>query len=661
MNLMIGFLKDLYKAYKAQKKESDPPSEPEEPADVYANFVATIGERPIDPSDSLATLTDEQLRTVHHPTSQLKRAIFDEALSQWRYMEDEEIIQSNLQLSAARKDRKKMGNNMAWIYSNPMQSLDYRIYESLLRDTFIGGLADAFIKFIVGEGWKPELELINPDTDKDKNQTMLDSGSEIIDKLLAIDRQVSAPEEDGSSLDATFQQKMAAMISSCLLYNRGALVFHYGKKQIEIEDILKEKDNEEYDNETGDDERDGGDGMEDDKRGGSKADNDQDDGESEKGTEGKDYTAETKSTTKYPDIPTDLIFVHARDLGLIEMDPETRRLTGVQWMQDTQDFIKTEDMIYLWNPLTSAKVYNSWHYGISMLAPLISSAHLINRLLTADFPAMAESAWAGIFFLIAKNEGSTKEAKMREFEAFTKTIKPGKAAVLVKDPEDVKVENVDLNPETSDFQALFESQIKYCISILGLPQVGFYDESAANRDTMAGKIQLTLQTNIEPMRKWIGDAIASQWYDRWFRLLYKDDEEKLKMFKIKVSWSDLHISEWYDNMESLMRLDMRKPLKDHEFGELAHLDNYPAMIDQEEYDKMQEQQEMMMQDPMGMGGRPSMMNPGRGPGDGPPKPSKASMPGGTTATSERGLGRSSGSGGKSSGLKRMGRQRQAPI
>ena len=50
-----------------------------------------------------------------------------------------------------------------------------------------------------------------------------------------------------------------------------------------------------------------------------------------------------------------------------------------------------------------------------------------------------------------------------------------------------------------------------------------------------------------------------------------------------------------------MRLDMRKPLKDHEFGELAHLDNYPAMIDQEEYDKMQEQQEMMMQDPMGMG------------------------------------------------------------
>ena len=128
---------------------------------------------------------------------------------------------------------------------------------------------------------------------------------------------------------------------------------------------------------------------------------------------------------------------------------------------------------------------------------------------------------------------------------------------------------------------LFESMIKLCISTIGLPQVGFYDESAANRATLVGKIQLTMRTTIEPMREWIGEAISAQWYDRWFRVMYGDQPEILEKFRIRLSWDDLHISEWYDGIEAILELDSRKQLKDTEFGDKIGLQEYTSMVEPE--------------------------------------------------------------------------------
>ena len=36
-------------------------------------------------------------------------------------------------------------------YANPMQFLDYRIYESLMKTTFIGALCDAYLKYLIAE------------------------------------------------------------------------------------------------------------------------------------------------------------------------------------------------------------------------------------------------------------------------------------------------------------------------------------------------------------------------------------------------------------------------------------------------------------------------------------------------------------------------------
>ena len=471
------------------------------------------------------------------------------------------------------------------IYANPQQHLDYRIIESILKSTFIGALVDTFIRYLVGNGFKPELEVIHPSDDKEADKKLIEDNQQIIRDLIEIDRQVdgwpptdtSDMENEGggeegddekpkkeakkteeknkkdsvdsmmkmagvsdldknstptgkaemtpelkatrASLDVSFKQKITAMISSTLCYNRGALVFQYNKPIVI------------------------------------------------RGEEHKNV------------IPSHVRFVHAQDLGIIKTDPETGELTDVQIRNSNQEYTKVKDMIYLWNPVTSAKVYNSWFYGTSILAPLLSGAKLIRNLVSETFPAMAKSTWAGVFFLIVKNEGSTIAAKRAEYAELATNAPPGGQNVLIKDPDDVKLENIDYEPKIKDLRELFESQLKMAISALGLPQVAFYDESASNRSTMVGKIQLVLRTTIEPMREWIGSEIAKQWYEPWFRYLYANNPELTSKLKIKLSWADLHISEWEDSIDAALKLDSRKQLKDGEFGELMGLDNYPVMTD----------------------------------------------------------------------------------
>ena len=419
-------------------------------------------------------------------------------------------------LSAAETARRRRKNIMPNMYANPMQYLDYRIYQTLMRTTFVGSLVDSLVKYIIGSGFKPELELINPDEDHEKNKNEIDRHQDIITKLRRIDDQVSRSDE--GHLDTPFRQKIASLITSCLAYNRGALIFDYDHP-VEID--------------------------------------------------GK----------KYGEIPSNLHYAHAMDLGIITLDPQTRRLTHCQWRQALgSGMIPAQDMIYLWNPVTSSKVSNADFYGISILSPLISATKILRKLLSDDFPAMAENAWAGLFLLVARNDGNTEQSKRDEYSALTTNLTPGKPGVLVKNPEDVAAHNINFNPKVTEFLTLFESMIKLCISTVGLPQVGFYDESAANRATLIGKIQLTMRTNIDPMREWIGESIAAQWYDRWFRVMYKDQPEILEKFRIRLSWDDLHIAEWYDSIEAMLELDGRKEIKDTEFGDKIGLKEYTSMV-----------------------------------------------------------------------------------
>lgn len=420
-------------------------------------------------------------------------------------------------LAAAQiNDRRRTSKWIPTFFANPMQELDYITFEALSRSTIGGSIFQSIVKFLVGTGFRPELELINPGDDSAANQKEIDDNKEIIQNLLLIDQQLTV--DNQGHLDVSFTDKVSAMILNTLIFNRSALIFGY-EQPIKIGD------------------------------------------------------------TTYPDIPSSIKFAHARDLGIIKVSPYTQRLEAVQWI-NAFDMIPSTEMIYLWNPTLSAKTRNAWFYGDSMMLPMIDSLRVIRKNIGVNFLAMAETSYAGRGVLAVSPQGSTESEKQSEYGQITKNMSiPATTHLLMEDPEDVKFFNINYDAKVKEFSDLNESLVKYSVATTGMPHSMFYDESASNRATMIGKIQLALATVINPMREWIGRTISDQWYDRWFRLIYKKDTELLKKFRIKMVFDDLPVTEWFDNVEAALSLDSRKQLKDSKFGDIIGLQNYPDMVE----------------------------------------------------------------------------------
>ena len=426
---------------------------------------------------------------------------------------------SGAALTAAQITRKyNQGNNWTPHYFvNPMQDLDYIVIEAMLKNTFVGSLMNAFTKFLVGTGFRPELQLINPNKENDENDIKeIKANQEIINNLMEIDRQIDT--NISGKQDISFMEKIAALIDTTNSFNRSALIFTYDRK-IKIG--------------------------------------------------GKTYN----------EIPSGLKFGHARDLGIIEVTPDTWKMEAVQWRQ-AYHMIPSTDMIYLWNSLISAKYHNAWFYGGSMVLPMLDATRVIRKIIGVDFPAMAEATWAGMFILAVKPHGQTTAKKRSEYASIASNLVRGGPNILMEDPKDLSFNSVDFTPKVTEFKDLTDFLVRYCVATLGLPQTMFFDESTSNRATMIGKIQLAISTVINPLREQFGRQICSQWYQRWFELIYKDKPEILKKFRIKMVWDDLHIETWIDKIEAANELDARRQLTDEAYGELVGIENYQNKVDE---------------------------------------------------------------------------------
>ncbi len=399
-------------------------------------------------------------------------------------------------------------------FSNPAQSLDYITFEAHARSTIGGSLLRALVKFIVAKGFGPELELINPGEDSVENQKEIDSHQDIIRDLIQIENQLSF-DKDGY-LDLPYQDKVTALILNCLSFNRSALLSRYDEP-VKIND------------------------------------------------------------KNYGNIPTSMQFAHARELGMIRTNPYTARLEAFQW-DNAGGFVEINDAVYLYNSLSSAVTHNSTWYGDSLYLPMIDALRVLRTNIGVNFTAMGENAYSGLALLSIRPEGQTAQEKEDEYDGISQRIVPATTNIMMKDPADTRLDNIQYQPEVDSFINMNESLVKYCAATLGMPHAMFYDESASNRATMIGKIQLAIATVIHPMRQWINRTVSPQTYDKWFRILNKDDDELLKKFKVNMKFKDLPIAEWYDMVEAANEIDGRKELTDVEYGKLMGLDNYSGMV-----------------------------------------------------------------------------------
>ena len=400
-------------------------------------------------------------------------------------------------------------------FSNPAQSLDYITFEAHSRSTIGGPLLRSMVKFLVGRGFKPELELINPGEDSVENQKEIDSHDDIIRDLIQIENNLSF--DKNGYLDISFQDKVASLILNAITFNRSALLCRYDEP----------------------------------------------------------VTIDKKH---YGEIASSMQNAHAREMGMIKTNPYTSRLEQFQW-NNSNGFVDIDDSIYLWNPLISANTYNAMWYGDSFMLPMIDALRVLRTNIGVNFPAMGENAYSGLGLLSIKPEGSTSTKKEEEYNLVSQRMVPATTNILMKDPDATRFDNIDYKPEVDSFINMNESLVKYCAATLGMPHAMFYDESASNRATMIGKIQLAIATTINPMREWINRSISPQSYDKWFRIMNKDDDELLKKFRIIIKFEDLNIAEWFDKVEAVNEIDSRHQLTDVAYGKLMGLINYPGMIE----------------------------------------------------------------------------------
>lgn len=424
-------------------------------------------------------------------------------------------------LTAAEISERRQLKWVPHYFVNPMQDLDYLTIEALARFTIIGPIMEALAKFEFGNGFKPQLELINPSNDKDSDKKEIEAHQDIIDDLLAIDNQLSMPDtgETSAGIDVSFQDKIFSLINCTNIFNRSALIFDYNRP-LEIR--------------------------------------------------GK----------KYADIPDSVKFAHARDLGIIDVDPGSWRLKAVQW-RNAFYMIPAKDMIYLWNPQISSKTRGSWLYGESMVSPMLDAARTIRKNIGVNFPAMAEVGYAGAPVIFVKPQGQTVADKEKEYGDLLSKYVRGAPNVFLKDPLETRVDNIDFNPRVNEFKDLTEALIKYCVACQQIPHSLFYDEDSSNRATMIGKIQLAIAVTVNPLRSVMGRMIANQWYQRWFTLLCRQrgQTDLLKKFRVNMVFSDLHIEEWFDKIEAVNNLDSRKQLTDEAYGELAGIEQYKNKVE----------------------------------------------------------------------------------
>jgi len=400
-------------------------------------------------------------------------------------------------------------------FSNPAQSLDYMTFEAHARSTIGGPLLRSMVTFIFGRGFKPELELINPGEDSIQNQKEIDSHSDIIRDLIQIENQLSF--DEAGYLDISYQEKVASLALNAITFNRSALLSRYD-------------------------------------------------------------TPVTIDGRHYGDIPSSMQNAHAREMGMIKTNHYTARLEQFQW-NNSNGFVDIEDSTYLWNPLVSANTYNSMWYGDSFMLPMIDALRVLRTNIGVNFVAMGENAYSGLGLLSIKPEGSTAAKKEEEYNLVSQRLVPATTNVLMKDPNLTRFDNIDYKPEVDSFINMNESLVKYAAATLGMPHALFYDESASNRATMIGKIQLAIAVTINPMREWINRSISPQTYDKWFRIMNQKDEKLLKKFRVVMRFEDLNIAEWFDKVEAVNEIDSRKQLTDVEYGKLMGLINYPGMVE----------------------------------------------------------------------------------
>lgn len=383
--------------------------------------------------------------------------------------------------------KKGVGGVFLWpkYWQNPYQYQDYLVLQDNYANTIAGRILDVIVYFTLANGIKPKLEPKDKSLYKDDKALTkaLDDAKWVTTVFEQIDQQISegkdpmpyATFDDDKNVqyvpkyvkadrntptyDTPFQQKWASFTTLALNFGRGAMVPNV----------------------------------------------DPDDNTVEFKIDGKDH--------KYVGIPKIFQIIHPRDLGFNHVDPTTWKLLGIQ-VYNSNWILRPDQMLFMeWNP--NNPVYGSMYYGYSVLQSMMGSARTLRRIIEVDFPLIAKTRWSGMYWLFFTRKGEGSVTAQAEHAAILSAIKLDGINISLEDnpQEDVRVENIDLDPKITELIEMCKFLIQYMMSQVSMPQGLLFGEQDLNRDTLKTGIQTFTKGPIKKYRRWVLHT-ATQYYRR---------------------------------------------------------------------------------------------------------------------------------------------------
>ena len=420
-------------------------------------------------------------------------------------------------------------------FHNPHQGFEQIIFADIYQFTEIGPIIQELVGYLVGEKFTPKLKLKQKPKEGESELEIIDKYQYILDELEQVDEALGSTGDDGT--DIPFQEKMLMIIINTFVFNRAAGIYLYGN--------------------------------------------------------GLEITDKNGKLKRVQGLPTGFVDQHPRDIGVIEVEPNTWKLKSVQFatvQNKNSGFLPASDVFYLWHALYSAPIHNSRWYGTSLIAFCLEEGRTLRQLTSRNFPAYGNILSTGNPLIQLDPNGVSEEDRdaisaemLRDFSGDGPTLLWYEMSGVVVHPLETKIPIAEL--------VEFRKSIREASIIKArLPLSLFGSEKDTNRATLEMRVQLARRT-LKPQRQWLGRVISDQHYMKMFKIIYPDPEcEERQMFEIETQFDDLQIDTAEDRMERLrVLIESGYPLSIPGASKILEQPDLESEMDMEMYKEIRDQ------------------------------------------------------------------------
>jgi hypothetical protein len=415
-------------------------------------------------------------------------------------------------------------------YHNPLQYFDHVLLSDAYVNSFAGTVIDTWSDFIMPKKMEPVLKLRNPEAagDDKAQQKLIQENQEVIDKLKAIDNWYSdlGRLAQDPFMDIPLHQKFRALITNTLNFGRDAFIL---ENWSHLEPVTV--DNEEF-----------------------------------KG------------------LPNVVKLMHPIEMGMIEIDEYTWKLGGM-YVHNDRSYVPSNQMLYLVNQYQSPMI-GSLLYGFSKIQRALDPVRLLRRIFAVNYQQFIRNSASGCGAFVFDSTQYPDDVRTKIRTAIKNSYKSGEISVIdYANINDFKFEPMNIDVKIGELQQLQEQLIKVTIGVTGIPQSLIFDEAAATRATLVGRIVSFINNQITTVRTTLAQQISAQWYMRIFREVYGNDEDLLNTFYIDVDFEEMELETKLEKVGRLIQETQLNPYTDDYIGEELGDKDYLDHVDTKKRDE----------------------------------------------------------------------------